>query len=140
MVKSWADLLGSWKFYQDVSRYRRRKRTYKNCLVKIRCVTNNFKEKHADGNFTFTAKEYLKNIASIVGQDSVLVLSIDDKAKIPIGITAATKQVPMVMYMTYEIRLPDHNFLVATSHKLAPSVYPACEITRCSIKSDFIIP
>ena len=89
---------------------------------------------------TFTAKEYLKNIASIVGQDSVLVLSIDDKAKIPIGITAATKQVPMVMYMTYEIRLPDHNFLVATSHKLAPSVYPACEITRCSIKSDFIIP
>ena len=75
----------------------------------------------------------------IVGQDFVLVLSIDDKAKIPVKIPAATKQVPMVMYMIYEIRLPDHNFLVAIPHKLPPSVYPACEITRCSIKSDFII-
>ena len=69
----------------------------------------------------------------------MLVLSIDDKAKIPVGIPSATKQVSMVMHMIYEIRLPDHNFLVAIPHKLPPSVYPACEITRCSNKSDFII-
>ena len=48
------------------------------------------------------------------GPDSVLVLSIDDKAKIPIGMGAATKQTPMVMHVTYEIRLPDHDFVVAT--------------------------
>ena len=53
--------------------------------------------------------------------DSVFVLSVDDKAKLPIGITAATKQTPLVMHMTYEIRLPAHDFVVATSHKLTPT-------------------
>ena len=73
------------------------------------------------------------------GRDSVIVLSIDDKAKVPIGITAAIKQAPMVMHMIYEIRLPDYDFIVATSHKLTPSVYADCEITRSSSKSDFNI-
>ena len=40
------------------------------------------------------------------------------------------------MHMTYEIRLPDHDFVVATLHKLTPSVYAACEIVKCSSKSD----
>ena len=56
----------------------------------------------------------MKNTATMFGPDSVLVLSSDDKAKIPIGIRAATKQTPMVMHVTYEIRLPDHDFVVAT--------------------------
>ena len=73
------------------------------------------------------------------GPDHVLIFSIDDKAKVPVGITAATKQAPMVMHMTYEIRLPDHNFVFATFHKLTPSVYATCEITKCSSKSDFSI-
>ena len=45
----------------------------------------------------------------------------------------------MVMHMAYEIGLPDHDFVVATLHKLTPSVYAACEITRCYSKSDFNI-
>ena len=70
------------------------------------------------------------------GPADVLVLSIDDKAKVPIGITAATKQAPLVMHMTYEIRLPDHDFVVAPKHKLTPSVYAACEIKKRSNNSD----
>ena len=41
--------------------------------------------------------------------------------------------------MTYEIRHPDHDFVVAILQKLTPSVYAACEITKCSSKSDFSI-
>ena len=38
--------------------------------------------------------------------------------------------------MTYEIRLPDHDFVVAPKHKLTPSVYAACEIKKGSNNSD----
>ena len=41
--------------------------------------------------------------------------------------------------MTYEIRLPEHDFVVATLHKLTPSVYAACEIMKYSSNSDFNI-
>ena len=61
---------------------------------------------------------------------------LDDKAKVPIGVTAATKQSPLIMHMTYEICLPDHDFVKATKHKLTPSVYAACEIRATSSKSD----
>ena len=98
--------------------------------VKIRRAKNNLCKKHADASFTFATKEYLKNIASMLRPDSVLVLSIDDKAKVPIGITAATKQALMVMHMA---------FVAATPHKLNPCVYAACEITKSSSKSDFNI-
>ena len=74
----------------------------------------------------------MKNIATMFWPDSVLVLSIDDKAKVPIGITAATKQVPKAMHMTYEIRLPDRDSVVATSYQLTPNVYAACKITKRS--------
>ena len=69
----------------------------------------------------------------------MLVLSIDDKAKVQVRITATTKQAPVVMHMTYETTLSDHDFVVATSHKLTPSVYAAFEIMKSSSKSDFNI-
>ena len=43
------------------------------------------------------------------------------------------------MHMTYEITLSDYDFVVATSHKLTPSVYAAFEIMKSSSKSDFNI-
>ena len=98
------------------------KRHIKTAPVKIKRTENNLRKKHADANFTFAAKEYFGNIVSIFGPDSVLALSIDDKTKVPIGITAANKQGPMIMHMTYDIRLSGHDFVVATSHKLTPSV------------------
>ena len=83
---------------------------------------------------TFATKEYSKNIASIFGTDSVLVLSVDDKKKVQ-----QPKEGLMVMHMTNEIRLPDHDFAVATSHNLTASVYASCEVTKCSYKSDLNI-
>ena len=51
------------------------------------------------------------------------VLSIDENTKVPIGATAATKQAPMIMHMSYEVCLPDHEWVEATQHKLITSVY-----------------
>ena len=59
----------------------------------------------------------------------------DDKAKVPIGVTAANKQTPLIMHVDYEIRLPDHDFVKATKHKLTPSVYAACKIRSTSSKT-----
>ena len=53
---------------------------------------------------------------------------MDDKAKIPLGLAAATKQAPILMHLEYKVRLPDHDFAVAARHKLIPSVYAACVI------------
>ena len=103
--------------------------------VKIRRAKNNIHARHQDANFTFSIKHYLKQVASFFGRTNAFVLSVDDKAKVPIGVTAAKYQSPLVMHMTYEIQLPDHDFVKAWKHKLTPSVYAACEIKSASAKS-----
>ena len=50
----------------------------------------------------------MRDIVFLFGSDNVFVLSVDDKAKVPIGVTAVTKQVPLIAHVSYEIRLPDH--------------------------------
>lgn len=55
-------------------------------------------------------------------------MSQDDKARVAIGITAANKQAPILMYVEYKVTLPDHDWVVAAKHKLIPSVYAAIKI------------
>ena len=40
----------------------------------------------------------------------------------PIGITAAKKQFPLLMHMEYQVTLPDHDYVVGSKHKLIPFV------------------
>lgn len=40
----------------------------------------------------FTTKQYMKDIASLRDSENVFVLSVDDKAKMEIDVTTATKQ------------------------------------------------
>lgn len=61
-------------------------------------------------------------LASILGPNQVCFLSQDDKARVPIGITAAHKQAPMLMYLEYKVTLLDHDWVIAEKHKLIPSV------------------
>ena len=70
----------------------------------------------------------LEILASILGPMEVFFLSQDDKAKVPIGITAANKQAPFLMHVEYRVRLPDHDWVIANTHKLIPSVYAAVKI------------
>lgn len=52
-------------------------------------------------------------IARYLEPGSVMRLSLDDKSRVPLGITAANKQSAIVMHMEHCVRLPDHDFVVA---------------------------
>ena len=52
----------------------------------------------------------------------------DDKAKVPFGLPAAKKHVPLLMHLEYKVLLPDHDFTVGAQHKLIPSVIGVMEI------------
>ncbi|CAH0547066.1 unnamed protein product [Brassicogethes aeneus] len=94
----------------------------------IRAQTDHHKS-HLDSKFAETSIDYLENIASILGPDQVFFLSQDDKARVPIGVTAANKQAPLLMHIEYRIKLPDHDWVIAERHKLIPSVYAGIKIT-----------
>lgn len=112
------------------------KRHVKTVPVKLAKARNTSRSRHEDASFSFATKGYLQGIASHFGPDSVFAVSIDDKAKVPIGITAAKLQAPLVMHMEYGVRLPDHDFVKAPKHKLIPSVYAACHVKSPSSKKD----
>ena len=109
------------------------KRHVRTVPVQLRKAQNNLRNRHKDADFMFATKEFLQDIVALFGSKSMFVISVDDKAKVPIGMKAATKQVPLVMYVSYEIRLPDRDFVKATKHKLMPSVYTGCEIRSPSV-------
>lgn len=56
------------------------------------------------------------------------MISQDDKSRVPIGLTAANKQAPLLMHLEYKVTLPDHDWVVAPRHKLIPSVYAGIKI------------
>ena len=104
--------------------------------VKLAKAKNTARNRHEDVNFTFATKGYMKCIASHFGKDVVLAVSIDDKAKVPIGITAAKLQAPLVMHMEDQVRLTDHDFVKEGKHKLIPSVYAASQIKAPATRKD----
>lgn len=114
--------------------------------VKLAKPTKNFHKYHEDTNFAKSTIDCLMELASflgiydlhfhslklhnkniffsnISGPHDVMLLSCDDKARVPIGTTAVNAQAPLLMHMEYRVLLPDHDFVVAERHKLIPSVY-----------------
>ena len=59
-------------------------------------------------------------------------MSIDDKAKVPIGVIAAKFQDPLVMHMEHQVR----TFVKGGKHKLILSVYAAHKIKPPAAKKD----
>lgn len=91
--------------------------------VRLMRAQNDLHAKHPDSTFATVSIQYLEELASLLGPNAVAFLSQDDKARVPIGKTAAQKQSPLLMHLEYRVRLPDHDWVVATKHKLIPSVY-----------------
>ncbi|CAF4855542.1 unnamed protein product, partial [Rotaria socialis] len=96
--------------------------------VRIRRPENSLHKHHGDTKFAQSTIRDLKHIACTLGNEMVFYLSQDDKCRIPLGIPAAHKQAPLIMSMKIQIKLPGHDFAIATKHKLIPSVYGACII------------
>ena len=72
----------------------------------------------------------LLDVCEQFGPKPVLVLSIDDKARVKLGLAVASLQSPMLMSLDYKVRLPDHSFVVVEHHSLIPSVYGVCDINE----------
>lgn len=97
------------------------KRHTRTVPVKLSKPSNDEHKQHDDSRFCFITIENIKKLIALLGPDQVLVLSIDDKAKVPIGVTAAKLQSPIAMSLEWKVRLPDHDFVIASKHKLVPS-------------------
>ena len=74
--------------------------------------------------------QHTEELAALLGEHSCISMGQDDKAHVPIGITAANKQAPLLMSLKYKVSLPDHDFVVATKHKLTPTVIGEFHISR----------
>ncbi|KAL5491710.1 hypothetical protein EMCRGX_G017057, partial [Ephydatia muelleri] len=89
--------------------------------------------KHIDAAFCFETIKRLEELSSMLGPKEVCFLSQDDKARVPIGLTAATMQSPLLMHVEYRVTLPDHDWVVAGRHKLIPSVISGIKIEENSL-------
>ncbi|KAJ1531396.1 hypothetical protein ONE63_000077 [Megalurothrips usitatus] len=85
---------------------------------------------HQDQHFCRATINALEVVASILGPEQVIFISQDDKAKVPIGKTAAKLQAPLLMHIKYKVRLDDHDFVVGERRQLTPSVYAAMTIKK----------
>ena len=56
------------------------------------------------------------------------MISVDDKAKVDLGIAAAQKEQKMLMQCERTVKLPDHSYSIAPKHKLIQSVKLICNI------------
>lgn len=77
------------------------KRHVRTVPVKLIRASNDLHREHSDSKFAMTTIRHIDEIASILGSNEVTYLSQDDKAKIPIGVTAAKSQAPLLMHMEY---------------------------------------
>lgn len=96
--------------------------------MKLCRAQNNNRKKNPDRWFAATTMKHVEDLAVLMGADNVAIVGKDDKSHIPLGIPAANKQSPILMTMEYPVTLPDHTFVVATKHKLIPSIYASREI------------
>ena len=91
-------------------------------------ASNDKRSKNPDRWFAAKSMEHAEELASLFGPTVSAFIGQDDKAHVPIGITAANKQAPLLMNGKYQVQLPDHDFVIATKHKLTPTVIGLREI------------
>ena len=99
---------------------------------------NSHHKYHISTKFARASIRYLGEIASFLGPEEVTFHSQDDKAKVPIGIPAAKKHVPLLMHLEYKVQLPDHDFVVAANHKLIPSVIGDMQVMPRKLTGDAV--
>ncbi|CAG8550095.1 7005_t:CDS:2 [Dentiscutata heterogama] len=104
------------------------KRHVKTVPVKLLRSQNSARRSHDDTHFCAALIRNIKEMVSLLGPKSALVISQDDKARIPLGLAVANKQAPILMKLEYRVELPDHDWVVAERHKLIPSVYAVLDV------------
>ena len=72
--------------------------------------------------------QHAEKLTAFFGPKLASFIEQDDKAHVPIGITPANKQAPLLMSLKYKVQLPDHDFMIASKCKLTPKVIGLREI------------
>ena len=104
------------------------KRHIKTVPVKLIKAQNDQHRRHTDTEFCTATINSLEEVAAVLGKEEVTFISQDAKARVPIGVTAANKQAPLMMHVEYKVKLPDHDFVKAPRHKLIPDVYAGIDL------------
>ena len=74
---------------------------------------------------------HLEEVAGFCGPE-------DDKAKVPIGLTASQKQVLLAMHAAYKFTQVYHDFLIAKQNKLVPSAIRDTQEKAKAFSSDAV--
>lgn len=112
--------------------------------IKVKRAQNVARQVHPDSEHAKATVSWVKKAAVTLGPKAVIFISEDDKAKVPLGSTATVRQVRLLMRLDHQVETPDHDFgpgrcvclfvslLIhpPSRHKLTPSVYAECEITK----------
>lgn len=81
------------------------KRHVRSVPVRLIRASNDLHKQHVDTKFAMTTINHLDELASMLGPNEVIYLSQDDKARVPIGLTAAKLQAPLMMHMQWRYLL-----------------------------------
>jgi hypothetical protein len=85
-------------------------------------VSRNEKKEHLDEHYCLASVKGAKQFAALFPTQSVII-SQDDKAKIPLGIPAVGRTFQTIQSFQEPVTLPDHDFPIGMQQKLIPSVY-----------------
>ena len=72
--------------------------------------------------------QHAEELAVFFGLKLVSFIGQDDRAHVPIGVTAANKEAPLLVSLRYKVQLLDYDFVTASKHKLTPMVISLHEI------------
>ena len=71
--------------------------------------------------------KHARELASLFSYKNVFFLSVDDKARVPLGLPMSKKQTAILMHLEHRVKITDHDFPNGQNHKLIQSVYAECE-------------
>ena len=76
-------------------------------IVPVRLLRpeRNLRKKNPDRMFAKSFTDDMKSIDQQFGPNAVNYVSIDDKAKVPIGLAAAKLQAPILMHVEYKVKI-----------------------------------
>ncbi|CAB4493678.1 unnamed protein product [Rhizophagus irregularis] len=95
---------------------------YHPAQIHLAAVGRNEMSDHVDEHYCLASIKGVKSFASAFSQNVVLI-SQDDKAKVPLGIAAVGKTFKAIQMVNEPVSVPDHDFPKGSKHKLIPSVY-----------------
>ena len=106
--------------------------------VRLISAKNSKHQNQPSTSFAKATTNALEELAGLLCPREVTFHSQDGKAKVLIGITAASKQAPLLMHMEYKVILPDHDFGVVSQHKLIPSVIGDMQVREKDFSGDAV--